>query len=135
MSITNGNGHRPKPKNVLGEKLELCCASPMTGFYRDGFCRTGPNDPGRHTVCAQVTDEFLEFSVTAGNDLSTPHPEWGFPGLKDGDRWCVCVLRWKEALEAGVAPPVILEATHESSLEHVSLDDLVEHKYREFGSG
>lgn len=124
MSNTNGNGHRPKPKNVLGGELQICCTSPVTGFYRDGYCKTGVNDVGRHTVCARVTDEFLEFSRSVGNDLSTPHPEWGFPGLKDGDKWCLCVLRWKEALEAGVAPPVILEATHESSLQVVSLEDL-----------
>ncbi len=124
MSITNGNGHRPKPKNVLGGELQTCCTSPMTGFYRDGYCKTGANDVGRHTVCARVTDEFLEFSRSVGNDLSTPHPEWGFPGLKDGDKWCLCVLRWKEALEAGVAPPVILEATHEASLQVVRLEDL-----------
>ncbi|QQS41008.1 MAG: DUF2237 domain-containing protein [Acidobacteriota bacterium] len=120
----NGNGHRPKPKNVLGGELEVCCSSPMTGFYRDGYCKTGANDIGRHTVCAIVTDEFLEFSVASGNDLVTPHPEWGFPGLKAGDKWCLCVLRWKEAYEAGVAPPVVLEATNEASLQHVSLEEL-----------
>ncbi|MCO6512239.1 MAG: DUF2237 domain-containing protein [Aridibacter famidurans] len=120
----NGNGHRPKPKNVLGGELQVCCTSPMTGFFRDGYCKTGANDIGRHTVCAIVTDEFLEFSVAAGNDLVTPHPEWGFPGLKDGDKWCLCVLRWKEAYEAGVAPPVVLEATNEASLQHVSLEEL-----------
>ncbi len=126
MNITNGNGngHRPKPKNVLGGELRSCCTSPMTGFYRDGYCKTGANDLGRHTVCAKVTDEFLEFSRSVGNDLSTPHPEWGFPGLKDGDKWCVCVLRWKEALDAGFAPPVVLEATNEASLQYVSLDEL-----------
>jgi uncharacterized protein (DUF2237 family) len=126
MSITNGNGngHRPKPKNVLGGELQVCCTSPMTGFYRDGYCKTGANDLGRHTVCARVTDEFLEFSKSVGNDLSTPHPEWGFPGLKHGDKWCLCVLRWKEAMEAGVAPPVILEATNEAALQVVSLSEL-----------
>ena len=127
MSITNGNGHQPKPKNVLGGELKVCCTSPMTGFYRDGYCKTGVNDAGRHTVCAEVTEEFLEFSVNAGNDLVTPHPEWGFPGLKPGDKWCLCVLRWREAFEAGVAPPVILESTNESSLRHVTLDDLKKH--------
>lgn len=120
----NGNGHRPKPKNVLGGDLEVCCTSPVTGFYRDGYCRTGANDVGRHTVCAIVTDEFLEFSKAAGNDLITPHPEWGFPGLKAGDKWCLCVLRWKEAYDAGVAPPVVLEATNEAALQHVSLFEL-----------
>lgn len=126
MTFTNGNGngHRPKPKNVLGGELQVCCTSPVTGFYRDGYCKTGANDIGRHTVCAVVTDEFLEFSVAAGNDLVTPHPEWGFPGLKAGDKWCLCVLRWKEAYDAGVAPPVVLEATNEASLQHVTLEQL-----------
>jgi len=126
MSITNGNGHRPRPKNVLGGELQICCTSPVTGFYRDGYCKTGEDDVGRHTVCAVVTDEFLEFSVAAGNDLVTPHPEWGFPGLKSGDKWCLCVLRWKEALEAGVAPPVVLEATNEAALQYVTLSELKE---------
>jgi len=124
MSIGNGNGHRPAPKNVLGGDLQVCCTSPMTGFYRDGYCKTGQNDIGRHTVCAILTDEFLEFSRDQGNDLITPHPEWGFPGLKAGDKWCLCVLRWKEAYEAGVAPPVCLEATNEASLQFVSLEEL-----------
>jgi len=128
MSLTNGNGngngHRPKPKNVLGSKLECCCLKPLTGFYRDGFCKTGANDVGRHTVCARVTREFLDFSVSVGNDLSTPREEFGFPGLNPGDKWCVCVLRWKEAFDAGVAPPVVLEATNQASLQHVRLEDL-----------
>lgn len=124
MSINNGNGHRPKPKNVLGDDLKVCCTSPMTGFYRDGYCKTGANDPGRHTVCAELTDEFLKFSFAMGNDLITPHPEFGFPGLKPGDKWCLCVLRWREAMEAGFAPPIVLEATHESALQVVSLEDL-----------
>ena len=133
MSLTNGNGngHRPKPKNVLGGELECCCMKPLTGFYRDGYCRTGANDVGRHTVCARVTEEFLEFSVAVGNDLSTPRPEFNFPGLKPGDKWCVCVLRWKEALEAGVAPPIVLEATNYASLQHVSIEDLKDHALRE----
>ena len=114
-------------RNVLGTDLECCCRSPMTGFYRDGFCRTGGGDIGLHTVCARVTREFLEFSVARGNDLVTAVPAFGFPGLKPGDKWCVCVQRWKEALEAGVAPPVVLEATHVSALEWVDLDDLQEH--------
>ncbi len=96
----------------------------MTGFYRDGFCRTGADDVGRHTVCIRATDEFLEFSKAAGNDLSTPRPEFGFPGVKHGDKWCLCVTRWQEALEAGMAPPVVLEATHESALQVVKLADL-----------
>lgn len=99
----------------------------MTGFYRDGFCRTGPGDVGLHTVCAQMTEEFLEFSRRRGNDLITPAPEWDFPGLKPGDLWCLCVRRWQEALEAGVAPPVVLEATHASAAEFVEVDDLRAH--------
>ncbi|MGH7784284.1 MAG: DUF2237 family protein [Candidatus Binatia bacterium] len=126
MSYTNGNGngHRPKPKNVLGGELKSCCTDPMTGFYRDGYCNTGPDDHGKHTVCIVATDEFLAFSKSAGNDLSTPMPEYGFPGVKDGDKWCLCVTRWQEALEAGMAPQVDLGATHENALEIVNLDDL-----------
>lgn len=111
-------------KNVFGGKLEICCTSPMTGFYRDGSCRTGPEDLGSHTICAEVTEEFLEFSKLRGNDLSTPNPDYDFPGLKPGDRWCLYALRWKEALDAGVAPPVVLTATHELALKVVSLEDL-----------
>jgi uncharacterized protein (DUF2237 family) len=113
--------------NVLGRSLELCSVDPVTGFYRDGSCRTGGQDVGVHAVCAVMTEEFLEFSVSAGNDLSTPRPEWGFPGLRPGDRWCVCAPRWQEALDAGVAPPVVLEATHALALEFSSLDDLRAH--------
>lgn len=96
----------------------------MTGFYRDGYCQTGPGDVGLHTVCAQVTNEFLEFSAARGNDLVTPNPAFGFPGLKEGDCWCLCAQRWKEALLAGMAPQVVLEATHISTLEFVELEDL-----------
>lgn len=124
MSITNGNGHYPKPKNVLGTELKVCCTSPMTGFYRDGYCRTGADDTGRHTVCILATDEFLEFSKSAGNDLSTPRPEYAFPGLKDGDRWCLVAMRWQQAFEADMAPQVFLESTHESALEFIRLEDL-----------
>jgi uncharacterized protein len=113
--------------NVLGGSLEPCSVDPVTGFYRDGSCRTGGQDVGVHAVCAVMTEEFLEFSVSAGNDLSTPRPEWGFPGLRPGDRWCVCAPRWQEALDAGVAPPVVLEATHALALEFSSLDDLRAH--------
>lgn len=111
-------------KNVIGTDLILCCTSPMTGYYRDGYCRTGGQDYGLHVVCAQVTAEFLEFTKLQGNDLSTPVPQFNFPGLKPGDRWCLCATRWQEAKEAGVAPPVILEATHARALEVVSLDEL-----------
>jgi uncharacterized protein (DUF2237 family) len=127
MSITNGNGHYPKPKNVLGTELKVCCTSPMTGFYRDGYCRTGADDTGRHTVCILATDEFLEFSKAAGNDLSTPRPEYAFPGLKAGDKWCLVAMRWQQALEADMAPQVYLESTHESALEFISLEDLRHH--------
>ena len=114
-------------RNVLGGPLLCCCLAPRTGFFRDGHCHTGPTDFGSHTVCAQVTAEFLQFSVQRGNDLVTPHPEFGFPGLKPGDRWCLCVARWREALQAGVAPPVVLSATHELALEGVTLAQLQAH--------
>src|SRR5206468_5576761 len=115
------------PTNVLGTELKCCCRDPITGFFRDGFCRTGPEDIGLHTVCVKVTREFLDFSVLDGNDLVTPVPEWGFPGLKPGDKWCVCVTRWKSALERNRAAPVDLEATHTSALEFVTLEDLKAH--------
>ena len=115
------------PTNVLGTDLRSCCRDPLTGYYRDGYCRTGPGDTGLHTVCALMTAEFLEYSARAGNDLITPHPEWGFPGLTPGDKWCLCVTRWKEAFEAGMAPLVVLEATHSSALEFVDLADLQAH--------
>lgn len=114
-------------RNVLGEKLELCCTDPMTGFYRDGKCSTGAGDIGVHIVCAQMTEEFLEFTRSRGNDLSTPVPAFNFPGLKPGDRWCLCASRWKEALDAGVAPPVVLSATHAAAVEYVSLNELKQH--------
>ena len=117
----------PEAKNVLGGPLQVCCTDPMTGFYRDGTCRTGPEDVGTHVVCARLTDAFLQFSKGRGNDLMTPRPAFDFPGLKDGDRWCLCASRWKEAYEADVAPPVILEATHERALDVVSLDALKAH--------
>ena len=110
--------------NVLGEPLTGCSTDPLTGFYRDGACNTGSGDAGVHSVCAVMTEEFLVFSKAAGNDLSTPVPAFGFQGLKPGDRWCVCVNRWKEAYDAGVAPPVVLSATHAMSLEFVSLEEL-----------
>lgn len=115
-------------KNVLGTKLEVCCTSPMTGYYRDGFCHTGGQDFGMHVVCAQVTEEFLEYTKLQGNDLSTPVPQFNFPGLKPGDGWCLCAARWQEALEAGVAPPVVLEATHIRALEVCNLEDLQKHR-------
>ena len=111
-------------KNVLGEDLVECCIRPMTGFFRNGSCDTGPADVGLHVVCARMTTDFLAFSKDAGNDLSTPRPEFGFSGLKQGDCWCLCAARWKEALEAGQAPPVRLVATHEAALTVVPLADL-----------
>jgi uncharacterized protein (DUF2237 family) len=114
-------------KNVLGTTLETCCTNPMTGWQRNGRCETDKSDLGRHVVCAEVTAEFLEFSGQQGNDLTVPSPESGFPGLKPGDCWCLCAARWKQALEAGVAPRVRLSATEESALELVSLEELSEH--------
>jgi uncharacterized protein len=111
-------------QNVLGGPLETCCADPMTGFYRDGRCSTGAGDVGVHVVCAEMTAEFLEFTKAQGNDLSTPMPAYQFPGLKPGDCWCLCASRWKEAMDAGVAPPVVLAATHAAALEYASLDEL-----------
>ncbi|MBW4694545.1 MAG: DUF2237 domain-containing protein [Lyngbya sp. HA4199-MV5] len=114
-------------KNVLGETLQLCCTSPMTGYLRNGVCETGPQDVGTHVVCAQVTEDFLAFTKARGNNLSTPVPAYNFPGLKPGDKWCLCVSRWKEALDAGVAPPIVLAATHEATLKVVPLEVLQEH--------
>jgi uncharacterized protein (DUF2237 family) len=111
-------------RNVFGGALETCSLSPITGFIRNGCCDTGPEDIGSHTVCAVMTAEFLEFSRVKGNDLSTPVPEYGFPGLKPGDRWCLCAPRWQEAFEAGQAPRVVLRATHEGALQFCSLADL-----------
>lgn len=114
-------------KNVFGSDLITCSESPITGFYRDGCCNTGQQDKGVHTVCAIMTEEFLEFSKSRGNDLSTPMPQWNFPGLKPGDRWCLCAARWLEAYKAGKAPKVKLEATHEKTLDIVEMDMLLEH--------
>ena len=114
-------------KNVLGGELKPCSLDPVTGYYRNGCCETGPHDLGLHTVCAVMTEAFLTYSKAAGNDLSTPHPEYDFPGLKPGDRWCLCAPRWKEALDAGMAPKVVLECTHEETLAIVSLGVLKDH--------
>jgi uncharacterized protein len=116
-----------KAKNVLGQTLVACGTDPMTGFYRDGCCHTGASDVGLHVVCAVMSDEFLRFSRSRGNDLSTPNEGFNFPGLKSGDRWCLCAARWKEAYDAGMAPSVVLEATHVSALEFASLEELQEH--------
>jgi uncharacterized protein (DUF2237 family) len=122
-----GGGGGRSARNVLGEPLESCSTQPLTGFFRDGCCNTSREDRGSHTVCALLTDEFLAFSKAQGNDLSTPMPEYGFPGLKAGDRWCLCAPRWQEAFEAGAAPRVALKATHEGALAHCGLADLKAH--------
>jgi uncharacterized protein (DUF2237 family) len=116
--------------NVLGTELVPCSYDPLTGYFRDGCCRTDESDAGSHLICTRVNAEFLEFSRLVGNDLVTPRPEWRFKGLQPGDRWCVCATRWRQALLAGVAPPVVLESTHEKALEFVSLEDLQRHMYR-----
>jgi uncharacterized protein (DUF2237 family) len=121
-----GGGRRPS-RNVLGEKLEGCSFEPATGFFRNGCCDTSPEDVGSHTVCVVMTAEFLAFSKAAGNDLSTPMPAFGFPGLKPGNRWCLCAPRWHEALQAGKAPRVVLRSTHEGALDYCSLADLKRH--------
>ena len=120
---------RDPDRNVVGGALLPCSTDPMTGFYRDGCCATGPEDAGSHTVCSVATVEFLEFSARAGNDLSTPRPEWGFPGLSPGDRWCVCADRWLEAYDAGCAPAVVLGATHARALEVVPIETLTAHAF------
>jgi uncharacterized protein (DUF2237 family) len=114
-------------RNVLGTELVPCSYDPLTGYFRDGCCNTDASDRGSHVVCAVVTDEFLEYSRSRGNDLSTPRPEYRFAGLRDGDRWCLCALRWREALSEGIAPEVVLECTHERALDFVSLEHLVAH--------
>jgi uncharacterized protein len=119
-----GGGRRRPSRNVLGERLEPCSTAPVTGFFRNGCCDTSAEDTGSHTVCAVMTAEFLAFSKARGNDLSTPMPQWGFPGLKPGDRWCLCAPRWQEAFAAGQAPRVALRATHEGALEFCALADL-----------
>ncbi len=114
-------------KNCLGESLISCCLDPLTGYYRDGFCQVGPDDLGVHAVCIEATADFLAFSKAAGNDLSTPNPMFGFPGLKPGDHWCLCAPRWHEACAEGFAPPVVLAATHERALDFCDLNDLKRH--------
>jgi uncharacterized protein len=121
---SSGGGGRGPSRNVLGERLENCSIAPMTGFFRNGCCDTGPADIGSHTVCIVATAGFLEFAKSRGNDLSTPVPDYGFPGLRPGDRWCLCAPRWQEALEAGLAPRVVLRATHEGALDYCALADL-----------
>lgn len=117
-------------KNVFGELLQMCCTKPMTGYFRDGVCRTISEDAGTHTVCAIMTNDFLAFSALRGNDLVTPMPYYEFPGLKEGDKWCLCVSRWIEAEKEGKAPKVILEATHEKTLEYTTIDTLIKHAFK-----
>jgi len=114
-------------KNIFGEPLKLCCNKPLTGYFRDGYCRTDNSDHGNHTVCAIITEKFLDFSISKGNDLTTPQPQFLFPGLKAGDRWCLCALRWKEAFDADCAPKVDLESTNEKALDLISINDLILH--------
>ncbi|MDP3159467.1 MAG: DUF2237 domain-containing protein [Reyranella sp.] len=125
-----GRPGRAPSVNVLGGALQPCSLQPVTGFYRDGCCNTGAEDVGLHTVCVVLTEAFLAFSRAHGNDLSTPMPQYGFPGLKPGDRWCLCAARWKEALDGDAAPHVVLEATHAATLRVVSLDELKKYAFR-----
>jgi uncharacterized protein (DUF2237 family) len=127
IASSNGVAKLPKARNVLGGNLAVCGTSPMTGFFRDGCCNTGPEDVGSHTICVVMTAEFLAYSKSVGNDLSTPHLQWGFPGLQPGDRWCLCAPRWQEALDAGFAPKVVLASTHEGALAFCELEDLKAH--------
>jgi len=122
------NSTETPPKNALGTALQACCFEPKTGFYRDGFCKTGQEDYGTHVVCAVITDEFLAYTKSKGNDLSTPIPQWSFPGLVAGDKWCLCIMRWLEAVKAGKAPKILLAATHEKALEYTSLELLEKYK-------
>ena len=127
MSLEPKDFRRARSRNVLGEPLKSCSENPVTGFFRNGCCDTSVEDIGSHTVCVIVTESFLQFSKSRGNDLSTPMSDYGFPGLKEGDRWCLCAPRWREALDAGRAPKVVLGATHEGALEFCSLTDLKSH--------
>lgn len=122
------------PRNVLGGPLQTCSCAPLTGWFRDGSCRTSPDDSGRHTVCAVMTASFLSYGKAQGNDLITPQPGFGFPGLQPGDHWCVCASRWQQALLDGVAPPVVLEATEASALDLVRIDDLRQHSWKGAGA-
>jgi len=115
--------------NIFGKPLIPCCTDPMTGYFRDGFCRTVSEDTGTHTVCAVVTEAFLAYSASRGNDLITPIPHWNFPGLQTGDKWCLCISRWLEAEKVGKAPPIVLEATHQKSLQYASLKLLQQYAY------
>ena len=131
LNSTSDNIDMKAAKNVLGEDLELCCTDPMTGYYRDGFCNTGMDDRGSHVVCAVMTQEFLDFTKARGNDLCTAVPAYRFPGLKAGDKWCLCALRWREAMVEGVAPPVVLASTHQKALQYIRLKDLEAHSLKQ----
>lgn len=128
VTTSSAESENNMQKNIFGEPLQECCTNPMTGFFRDGYCRTNAQDLGSHTVCATMTKEFLEFTKSKGNDLSTPRPEFSFPGLKEGDRWCLCALRWKEAYDAGFAPPLHLDSCHEKSLQYIPIEALREYQ-------
>jgi uncharacterized protein len=131
--MSQSTSESTQAQNVLGGALQICSTSPLTGFYRDGCCHSGPEDRGVHVVCAEVTEAFLRYTQAQGNDLTTPHPTYGFPGLKPGDKWCLCAARWKEALDDGVAPPVVLAATHIKALQQVSLEDLKQYAVDQVG--
>lgn len=128
--MTSNYSEQPVPRNVLGEPLEVCSCDPMTGWYRNGSCQTDPSDLGQHSICCVMTEQFLNYSKALGNDLSTPVPAFGFPGLKPGDHWCVCAPRWKQAFEDGVAPLVRLEATEDTALSVVTLEQLRQHDHQ-----
>ena len=129
MPDASGFPQRRSSLNVLGGPLQPCSENPLTGYFRDGCCNTSPQDVGSHTVCVVMTEAFLAFSARAGNDLSTPLPEYGFPGLKPGDRWCLCAPRWQQAFEAGKAPKVVLASTHQGALDYCGLDHLKQHTH------
>lgn len=121
-STMTSQSKETKPKNILGTDLIACCYEPLTGYFRDGFCRTATIDQGTHVVCAIMTNEFLNYTKSKGNDLSTPIPQWNFPGLKPGDKWCLCILRWLEAEKAGVAPKIVLNAVDDNALKYTTLE-------------
>jgi len=130
FGMMGNNGVEKVQKNIFGENLQACCFKPVTGFYRDGYCNTGDQDYGTHTVCAIMTEDFLKYTLSKGNDLSTPKPQYNFPGLQPGDKWCLCALRWYEAYKAGYAPNVVLEATNEKTLQMVPIEALIEKAFK-----
>lgn len=134
QNMTQINNNHSITKNVLNRKLQPCCLEPLTGFYRDGYCKTNAEDVGTHVVCAKVTEEFLQFTLSRGNDLITPNIRYSFPGLKDGDKWCLCALRWLEAYKAGIIAPVILESTHSKALDYIDLKTLKKNSIKKIRS-